>query len=100
MAPGVRLYIAAGAWMLYKEAMAKGLLAELMEAGAMIGNPSCGFCTGIPGSAGAGEHCIAAMPRNFRGRMGSNKASIYLASPATVAASAITGEITDPRGLS
>ena len=97
VAPGVRLYIAPATWMLYKEAMAQGILAELLEAGAMIGNPSCGFCTGYQGVLTDSDHCIAAVPRNFRGRMGSNKASIYLASPATVAASAVTGRITDPR---
>ena len=99
VAPGVRLYIAPASWALYQEAMSLGLLAELMQAGAMIGNPACGFCTGYQGVLAPGEHCIAATPRNFKGRMGSNAANIYLASPATVAASAIAGRITDPREL-
>jgi homoaconitase/3-isopropylmalate dehydratase large subunit len=82
---------------MYKEAMDKGLLRTLLEAGVMIGNPSCGFCTGIQGVLAAGERCIAATPRNFKGRMGSNDAQIFLASPATVTASAIKGRIADPR---
>jgi len=63
----------------------------------MIGNPYCGFCTGYTGVLAAGERCISATTRNFKGRMGSPDAEIYLASPATVTASAITGSIVDPR---
>lgn len=100
VAPGVRLYVAPASWELYKDAMSRGLLMELIEAGAMIGNPACGFCTGFQGVLAPGEHCIAAVPRNFKGRMGSSDSSIYLASPATVAASAIAGRITDPREFS
>jgi 3-isopropylmalate/(R)-2-methylmalate dehydratase large subunit len=95
--PRVRLYVAPASWEVYKEAMQKGLLERLIEAGAMIGNPTCGFCTGLQGVLAAGEKCIAAAPRNFKGRMGSPDAEIYLASPATVAASAIKGRIVDPR---
>ena len=73
------------------------LLSKLVDSGVMIGNPSCGFCTGFQGVLAAGERCIAAAPRNFRGRMGSNEAEIFLGSPATVTASAIRGEIVDPR---
>jgi homoaconitase/3-isopropylmalate dehydratase large subunit len=93
----VRFYVAPASWKLYKDAMVRGLLAELLEAGAMIGNPGCGFCTGFQGVLADGESCIAAVPRNFKGRMGSNNSNIFLASPATVAASAITGKVTDPR---
>ena len=82
---------------IYKKAAAEGLLLTLSEAGAMITNPSCGACTGFAGVLTDGETCIAAAPRNFMGRMGSPKANIYLGSPATVAASALRGEITDPR---
>jgi 3-isopropylmalate/(R)-2-methylmalate dehydratase large subunit len=95
--PGVRFYVAPASWEVYKEAMQKGLLEQLMDAGVMIGNPSCGFCTGLQGVLAAGEKCIAATPRNFKGRMGSPNAEIYLASPATVTASAIKGKIVDPR---
>jgi homoaconitase/3-isopropylmalate dehydratase large subunit len=77
--------------------MDKGILRALLDAGVMIGNPSCGFCTGIQGVLAPGERCIAATPRNFKGRMGSVDAEIFLASPATVTASAIKGVIADPR---
>jgi len=95
--PKVRFYAATASWEIYKEAMDKGVLRTLLDAGVMIGNPSCGFCTGIQGVLASGERCIAATPRNFKGRMGSNEAEIFLASPATVTASAITGKISDPR---
>jgi 3-isopropylmalate/(R)-2-methylmalate dehydratase large subunit len=95
--PKVRFYAAAASWEIYKEAMDKGILRTLLDAGVMIGNPSCGFCTGIQGVLAGGERCIAATPRNFKGRMGSNEAEIFLASPATVTASAIKGKIADPR---
>jgi len=95
--PDVRFYAAPASWDVYREAMDKGILRDLLDAGVMIGNPSCGFCTGFQGVLAAGERCIAAAPRNFKGRMGSPEAEIYLATPETVTAAAIKGEITDPR---
>lgn len=95
--PGVRFYAAPASWEVYREAMDRGIFNVLLDAGVMIGNPSCGFCTGMQGVLAAGDRCIAATPRNFKGRMGSNEAEIYLASAATVTASAIKGEIVDPR---
>jgi 3-isopropylmalate/(R)-2-methylmalate dehydratase large subunit len=95
--PGVRFWVAPASWELYREALDKGILRILLDAGVMIGNPSCGFCTGIQGVLATGDRCIAAVPRNFKGRMGSNDSEIFLASPATVAASAIAGKISDPR---
>ena len=95
--PGVRFYAAPASWEVYREAMDRGILRSLVAAGVMIGYPSCGLCTGFQGVLASGERCIAATPRNFKGRMGSPEAEIYLASPATVAASAIAGKIVDPR---
>jgi 3-isopropylmalate/(R)-2-methylmalate dehydratase large subunit len=95
--PNVRFWVAPASWEVYKEAMDKGILRTLLDAGVMIANPSCGFCTGIQGVLAKGERCVAATPRNFKGRMGSNDAEIFLASPATVTASAIKGRIADPR---
>ncbi len=93
----VRFFVAPASWDQYKEALNKGIIATLIDAGVMIGNPSCGFCTGYQGVLAEGESCVAATPRNFKGRMGSPDAKIYLASAATVAASALKGKIVDPR---
>jgi 3-isopropylmalate/(R)-2-methylmalate dehydratase large subunit len=78
--------------------MREGLLETFVEAGAVVTNSTCGACFGYHmGVLAPGEVCITASPRNFKGRMGSPDASVYLGSPATVAASALTGVITDPR---
>ena len=78
--------------------MEKGYIQDLMKAGATIATPGCGACLGAhEGIIAQGERCISSTNRNFPGRMGSNKAEIYLASPATVAASILNGRITDPR---
>ena len=97
VAPGVRFFISPASWEIYKEAVNKGIMSTLLEAGAMIMEPYCGICTGYSGNLAAGEKCISATTRNFKGRMGSPQADIFLGSPATVTASAITGRITDPR---
>jgi len=79
-------------------AMATGVLATLAEAGAILCNPSCGPCFGgHVGLLAPGEACISSTNRNFQGRMGSPEADVYLASPATVAATALAGSIADPR---
>ena len=93
----VRFYVAPASWEIYKLAVDKGIIGTLVDAGVLVGNPSCGLCTGYQGVLAEGESCVAATPRNFRGRMGSADASIYLASAATVAASALAGKIVDPR---
>ena len=87
-----------GSQAVYLQALREGLLETLIEAGAVVTNSTCGACFGYHmGVLGPGEVCITASPRNFKGRMGSTEASVYLGSPATVAASALTGVITDPR---
>jgi homoaconitase/3-isopropylmalate dehydratase large subunit len=82
----------------YKEALKAGLIDVLADSEALICNPTCGPCCGAHmGLLAAGERCISSSNRNFKGRMGSPDSEVYLASPATVAASAIAGYIVDPR---
>ncbi|MEW6442488.1 MAG: 3-isopropylmalate dehydratase large subunit [bacterium] len=96
--PGVRLYVYPASRETYLRSIEENLLETLVEAGAIICNPCCGPCFGgHVGLMDAGEVCISSTNRNFRGRMGHPDADIYLASPATVAASALKGAIADPR---
>ena len=97
--PGVRLIITPGSKKIMLEAMNSGVLQTLLEAGGMVTNPGCGACAGDGGMLADGEVCLSTANRNFLGRMGSGKSSIYLSSPATLAASAIEGAIADPRGF-
>ncbi len=96
--PETRMIISPASWEIYLEAMERGILRTFIEAGAIICNPGCGPCLGgHMGLLSSGERCIASSNRNFKGRMGSTEAEVYLASPATVTASAIAGKIKDPR---
>lgn len=95
---GVRMLVTPASSEVYLQALEMGLLEVFVKAGACICNPTCGACFGgHMGLLAAGEVCISSSNRNFVGRMGSPEAKIYLASPATVAASAIEGKIVDPR---
>ncbi|MGH8660467.1 MAG: aconitase/3-isopropylmalate dehydratase large subunit family protein [Burkholderiales bacterium] len=98
VAPTVRLIITPGSQSVFREAARAGLVTALVEAGAVVTPSTCGACGGGHlGILGPNETCITASTRNFKGRMGDSSAKIYMGSPATVAASAIRGVITDPR---
>ncbi len=97
---GVRMIVIPASQEVYSQALREGLLELFVEAGAHVSSSSCGPCFGGHiGVLAPGEVCISSSNRNFIGRMGSSNAHVYLASPATVAASALTGKITDPRLL-
>jgi homoaconitate hydratase family protein len=95
--PNVRLLITPGSKQILLEASKTGVFQTLLESGGMFTNPGCGACAGDGGVLAEGEVCLSTANRNFIGRMGSSKAEIYLSSPATLAASAIKGVISDPR---
>ena len=96
--PDVRVLIIPASRKEYLEALKKGYLEILVEAGCLVLNPGCGPCLGAhQGVLAPGEVAISTANRNFRGRMGSRDSAIYLASPATVAASVVEGVVTDPR---
>lgn len=98
IAPGMRLLVAPASTRTTAAAAADGTLAILTEAGARILPTGCGACAGMgAGTLASGEICISSTARNFKGRMGSPLAQVYLGSPYTVAASAVRGTITDPR---
>ncbi|GAC1415820.1 MAG: 3-isopropylmalate dehydratase large subunit [Candidatus Velthaea sp.] len=100
IAPTLRVIVNPGSVRVYLAALREGIIEALVMAGCAVNTPGCGACFGgHMGTLGDGERCLSTTNRNYVGRMGSNKAEVYLASPATCAASALTGRITDPRTL-
>lgn len=98
VAQDVRLLVTPASQRIYQEAIQRGYIQAIVEAGGVILNPSCGPCGGIDkGILAAGERCLSTSNRNFQGRMGDPSSLVYLASPLTAAATAVRGEITDPR---
>lgn len=98
--PDVRLVVIPASTRIYLKAFNRGYIQAILRAGGVVPNPGCGPCIGRWGGVLAeGETCITTQNRNFSGRMGHTSSKIYLASPATVAASALAGEIVDPRGV-
>ena len=94
---GVRMIVTPASRRVYLQALREGLIEIFIEAGALVTNPTCGACFGgHMGLLAPGEVCVSSSNRNFIGRMGSPEAEIYLASPVTVAASALAGRIVDP----
>ncbi|MDR7868723.1 MAG: 3-isopropylmalate dehydratase large subunit [Sporomusaceae bacterium] len=93
-----KLLVSPSSQEIWKQASSMGILNILVEAGATILAPTCGACVGLhSGVIAAGQSCVSTTNRNFKGRMGSNDSFVYLASAATVAASAIEGKLADPR---
>jgi 3-isopropylmalate/(R)-2-methylmalate dehydratase large subunit len=95
---GVRFIVTPASQLVYRQALKSGALEKLTDAGAIVAPPTCGACGGgHMGVIGPDEVCITATTRNFKGRMGDPSSKVFMGSPATVAASALTGYITDPR---
>jgi 3-isopropylmalate/(R)-2-methylmalate dehydratase large subunit len=95
-----RMLVFPASWRIYSEALRLGYLRDLVAAGAVVCNPGCGPCLGVhQGALADGETALATTNRNFKGRMGNPNAEVYLCSTAVAAASALTGEISDPRGV-
>ena len=100
VAKGVRCIIIPATMAIYRECIVRGYTTAFVDAGAVVSTPTCGPCLGgYMGILAAGERCVSTTNRNFVGRMGHVDSEVYLASPATAAASAIAGTIADPRTI-
>ena len=100
VADSTRMLVFPASWRIYSEALRLGYLRDLIAAGAVVCNPGCGPCLGVhQGALADGETALATTNRNFKGRMGNPNAEVYLCSSAVAAASALTGVISDPRGV-
>ena len=100
VADSTRMLVFPASWRIYSEALRLGYLRDIVAAGAVVCNPGCGPCLGVhQGALADGETALATTNRNFKGRMGNPNAEVYLCSTAVAAASALTGEISDPRGV-
>ncbi len=100
VAAGVRMIVTPASRDVFNAAMKEGIIADLSDSGCVITTPGCGACCGVHmGLLGDSEVCISSGSRNFLGRMGNPTSSVYVASPATVAASAVVGHVIDPRML-
>jgi 3-isopropylmalate/(R)-2-methylmalate dehydratase large subunit len=98
VAKHARMLIFPASWVIYKQALKKGYIQSLADAGALIINPGCGCCLGVhQGALGDDEVALSTTNRNFKGRMGNPKSEVYLCSPAVAATSAIKGVITKPK---
>jgi 3-isopropylmalate/(R)-2-methylmalate dehydratase large subunit len=98
--PDTRMIVVPATKNVYEQALAEGLIKIFMDANAYVSGPTCGACLGgYMGVLAKGERCISSTNRNFVGRMGHKESEVYLANPAVVAASAVTGRITDPGEL-
>jgi 3-isopropylmalate/(R)-2-methylmalate dehydratase large subunit len=98
VAAGTRMLVFPATGRIYGQALANGLIETFAKAGAVVMNPGCGPCLGVhEGALGDGEVAISTTNRNFKGRMGNPNSEVYLCSPATAAASAVSGVISDPR---
>ncbi|MGB8217758.1 MAG: 3-isopropylmalate dehydratase large subunit [Candidatus Methanoperedens sp.] len=98
--PNLRVIVTPASRRVYMEALRDGTIETFMDAGALVTASGCGACDGVHlGILGDGEVCLATQPRNFKGRMGDADSFIYLGNPAVAAATALTGEISDPRDV-